>query len=78
MSLSISFSFHPPALIDAVAFKTLQFGTGYGEIFLNNVVCTGSENDLLSCGHGPIGVTGTCTHNADGAVRCQGKMVSTI
>ena len=76
MALSSPYHILHIYLTDAVAFTTLQFGTGYGEIFLNNVVCTGSENDLNSCSHSAIGSTGTCTHANDAAVRCQGESLS--
>ena len=40
-------------------------------IFLDNVVCIGSESNLVQCGHNPMG-----THNCDVAetagVRCGG------
>ena len=40
-------------------------------IILDNVVCTGSESNLVQCGHNPVG-----THNCDlletAGVRCGG------
>ena len=41
-------------------------------IFLDNVVCTGSESNLVQCRHNPVG-----THNCDvtetAGVRCGGE-----
>ena len=43
-------------------------------IFLDNVVCTGSESNLVQCGHNPVG-----THNCDvtetAGVRCGGVLL---
>ena len=42
-------------------------------ILLDNVVCTGSESNLVQCGHNPVG-----THNCDvtetAGVRCGGVL----
>ena len=43
------------------------FGQGTGQIFLDNVVCTGDESTLISCPH----ITNhNCQHSEDAGVRC--------
>ena len=55
---------------DAVAFTNAHFGAGNGTIYLDNVGCTGSENNLIDC---PRSSTVSCTsgHTEDAGVRCQ-------
>ena len=56
---------------DAVAFSRAHFGAGTGTIYLDNVGCTGSENNLIDC---PRSSTVSCFggHQEDAGVRCQG------
>ena len=57
----------------AVAFRDAQFGPGIGPIFLENLICSGSETTLLDCRHStPLGLS-TCAHSQDAGVRCVGK-----
>ena len=57
----------------AAAFRDAQFGPGIGPIFLENLVCSGSETTLLGCRHStPLGLS-TCAHSQDAGVRCVGK-----
>ena len=49
-----------------------SFGQGSGIIFLNNVLCTGSEPILSRCGHPGVAITGSCSHNDDAGVICLG------
>ena len=47
-----------------------SFGKGIGEILLDDVECTGSEDSLFQCQHPGIGVE-DCSHNEDAGVICQ-------
>ena len=47
-------------------------GQGSGPIWLDNVVCTGTESMLASCGHLGFNVTRSCSHSEDVGVRCYG------
>ena len=47
------------------------FGNGSGDIFLDNVVCNGTESSLLECNTNPIGQH-NCDHSEDAGVRCEG------
>ena len=55
---------------DVVAFTNAHFGAGTGTIYLDNVGCTGSENNLIDC---PRSSAVSCTsgHTEDAGVRCQ-------
>ena len=46
------------------------FGPGTGLIFLDSILCTGSESTLFQCGHLGFNVTRSCNHIKDAAVRC--------
>lgn len=56
----------------ALPFTNLAFGPGVGNIYLDNVQCSGTEAELFDCMYHDIGGT-SCTHATDAAVRCQGK-----
>ena len=61
----------------AVAFRDAQFGSGIGPIFLEKLVCSGSETTLLDCRHStPLGLS-TCTHSQDAGVRCKARELPT-
>ena len=53
----------------AVALFRATFGQGSGQIWLDNVECTGSEVRLIDCPANPIG-THNCAHSEDAGVRC--------
>ena len=57
---------------DAVAFLNAHFGAGAGPIYLNNVHCSGSENNLMECPRQHL-VRCSSGHSEDAGVRCQGK-----
>ena len=56
-----------PVAIEAT--RMASFGIGSGPIHLDDVACTGHENDLLSCRHGGVG-THNCGHSEDAGVIC--------
>ena len=45
------------------------FGEGVGQIWLDNVQCTGSERKLIDCAASSSGVN-SCTHAQDAGVKC--------
>ena len=50
-----------------------SFGMGSGPVFLANIGCVGSEQNLLECSK--TALVGTyCTHSRDVGVRCQRKL----
>ncbi|XP_072025363.1 LOW QUALITY PROTEIN: uncharacterized protein [Amphiura filiformis] len=53
----------------AEAIGNAAFGQGSGEIWLDNVQCTGSENRLDECNHRGWGIE-NCDHREDAGVRC--------
>ena len=63
---------------DAVAFRGAQFGPGDGPVFLDQLVCSGSETSMLECGrYTPLGLP-TCEHSQDAGVRCVGKALKAL
>ena len=59
---------------DAEAMKLtgLRFNEVNGSIYLDEVNCTGEENQLLECRHNGIG-DHDCSHYQDAGVRCTGE-----
>ena len=57
-----------------MALSGAYFGNGSGDIFLDNVVCSGTESSLLECRTNPIGQH-NCDHSEDAGVRCEGEQV---
>ena len=47
------------------------FGSGSGDILMDNVVCRGTESTLLQCNTNTIGQH-NCNHSEDAGVRCEG------
>ena len=60
----------------ATAYSQAHFGAGSGDIFLDDVECTGSESVLLDCTSDPIG-THNCRHHEDAGVACVGNLLLT-
>ena len=57
------------------AFRTAAFGQGTGQIWLDNVHCTGTETRLDQCPHNGIGVH-NCRHFEDAGVQCTSNYYS--
>lgn len=64
-------------LITAAAIAVVRGGFGVANntvrIFLDNVLCVGSEEMLLDCRHSTVGAH-NCGHMEDAGVICQGQM----
>ena len=54
------------------AIGSAGFGQGSGPIWLDNVLCTGSESTMARCGHPGVDITGSCSHSTDAGARCSG------
>ncbi len=61
-------------LLDGIAKTQATYGQGTGSIALTDVVCSGSEIQLLACSSSPIFDVGSCAHNEDAGVVCEGKL----
>ena len=49
-----------------------HFGAGSGQIWLDNVGCSGSEESIADCTHNGWGVE-SCNHYEDASVICSSK-----
>ena len=52
-----------------------RYGPGTGRIWLDNVKCSGNEQQLFDCGHADFGVS-DCTHDEDVSIVCLGRNIS--
>ncbi|XP_033115822.1 neurotrypsin-like [Anneissia japonica] len=57
-------------------YGSAHFGQGSGNIWLDNVGCTGSENTISECSHNGWGVH-NCNHGEDIGIVCYGNSVAT-
>ncbi|XP_025756230.1 deleted in malignant brain tumors 1 protein [Oreochromis niloticus] len=55
----------------AISLAHAQFGEGTGDIWLDDVACSGSESSLTECQHRGFG-THNCGHHQDAGVICSG------
>ena len=55
--------------IGAAFLGSVYFGAGSGNIFLDDVICSGSESTILQCSHSLVG-RHNCNHGEDGSVNC--------
>ena len=53
------------------AYRYAHFGAGSGPIFLDDVQCSSSSNQLLECSSRPI-LSHNCFHTAGAGVGCEG------
>ena len=51
-----------------------EFGSGSGPIFLNRLICDGTELNLLDC-NGLRTTVNLCDHTEDVGISCEGKIV---
>uniref|UniRef100_A0A3Q3CPF4 SRCR domain-containing protein n=1 Tax=Haplochromis burtoni TaxID=8153 RepID=A0A3Q3CPF4_HAPBU len=51
--------------------RSAHFGAGTGQIWLDNVTCSGNENSLTECQHSAFG-SKKCGHDKDAGVICSG------
>ncbi len=49
-----------------------HFGPGSGLVWVNTILCSGSESALKNCGSSGWGIN-VCTHSLDAGVICSGK-----
>ena len=56
----------------ATALHHAHFGSGTGQIWLDNVRCSGSESTIVNCQHNGWGVE-SCDHTEDASVICSSK-----
>ena len=59
---------------DAVsAPRSAHFGSGSGQVWLDDVGCSGSESTIENCPHAGWGVK-DCSHNEEASVICSSKL----
>ena len=54
---------------DATALSNAFYGQGNGPILLDDVACTGTETNILTCQYDSV--TSDCGHSEDAGVQCE-------
>ena len=55
-------------------YSSYRFGQGTGPIWLEDVLCTGTEMTLASCGHLGVNITRNCRYyHEDVGIQCYGS-----
>ncbi|XP_039885347.1 deleted in malignant brain tumors 1 protein-like isoform X7 [Simochromis diagramma] len=57
--------------------QSAHFGAGTGQIWLDNVTCSGNESSLTECQHSGFG-SNRCEHGQDAAVICSGEPIRLV
>ncbi len=57
------------------SFSDATYGEGFGDIWLDNVACSGTESFLSACAHGGWGEH-NCAHAEDAGVNCYCKSLT--
>jgi hypothetical protein len=60
--------------VDVVPLREAHFGQGTGDIFLDELLCNGTERTLQEC---PSDSSHNCNHEEDAGVRCQSELQHT-
>ena len=55
------------------ALHSAHFGSGSGQVWLDNVHCSGTESTIVNCQHNGWGVE-SCEHSEDASVICSSKL----
>ena len=66
---SCSYRYRIYITIGAAFLGRAYFGAGSGYIFLDDVICSGSESTILQCSHSLVG-RHDCNHGDDVSVNC--------
>lgn len=59
---------------NAVAYSSAYFGAGTGQIWLDDLSCTGTETDIADCPNITWGYH-NCWHGEDAGVACSGNIM---
>ena len=60
--------------LDSLPIRKSEYGSFYGAILLDNLMCEGQESSLLECASNEIG-THNCQHTEDAGVKCMSQCV---